>query len=353
MAALYNREIERINTVALTAIYEGRGSDAQAVIDAIKGTTGTVTAYIEKRIEQTQASGQYWERKKQSNLLRKMHNALGGGPVGWDQLTPQALRRIEAHLRDVVKNGPNTVRKEMKRLRTVANAAVKDGVIPPDKDPFVRYSLPKSAPVTRRRLSIEEVRLLAAVELEDGSMLSTVRDAWMFAFLCGGLRISDLLRLTGRHIQDDRLRYRMQKTGAVMDLPLAPAALALVKPHLKRLRERMLQPPSAWPNPYVFPIMKPGADADPGDIRRRQHVATAKYNTLIKQAAERAGLDPAEISSHTARHSFTNCSRREDLFAVSKTLAHSTIAQTQAYLASFDTDATDRVIRSIDEAVSL
>ena len=63
-------------------------------------------------------------------------------------------------------------------------------------------------------------------------------------------------------------------------------------------------------------------------------------------AAERAGLNDADsISMHISRHSFADYARIKsgNLYAISKTLGHSSLQITEAYLKSFDQDAVDQL----------
>ena len=55
--------------------------------------------------------------------------------------------------------------------------------------------------------------------------------------------------------------------------------------------------------------------------------------------------DADRISMHLARHSFADYARTKsgNLYAISKTLGHSSLQITQAYLKSFDQDAVDQL----------
>ena len=81
-------------------------------------------------------------------------------------------------------------------------------------------------------------------------------------------------------------------------------------------------------------------------MRRRISSKNTLCNRFIKEAAAQAGLDDAyRISMHLARHSFADYARAKsgNLYAISKTLGHSSLQITQTYLKSFDQEAVDQL----------
>ena len=259
--------------------------------------------------------------------------------MGWASLSAEGLRKFERYLREQRGNSPNTTRREMKRLSTVCNHAVRDGVLKADRNPFQRYTLPKGEPVEKRRLSLQEIDKLATVELEEGTRKRIVRDSFLVAMYCGGLRISDVLILRPENVKRNRLHQRMQKTGSIHDIEIAPVALSILEPYLKAAEAS---------GGYVFPLLQSGDDNDKEDVRRRQHRATSKYNVALKEAGELAGIGSEGLSSHCSRHSFADQARKQgDVYLVSKLLGHSSIAVTQKYLASLDLDAQDELVRKM------
>ncbi len=92
------------------------------------------------------------------------------------------------------RNAPSTVRKEMQRLSRVCKVARVDGEIRVDQDPLMTYSLPKTSKPNRRKLSLEEIGQLEALDLEFGTSQRLARDVFIFAFYSGGMRFSDVSR---------------------------------------------------------------------------------------------------------------------------------------------------------------
>ena len=336
LAALFNRRLDDLYSTALAASFEV--GSAEQVIAALDGSSGTVSGYVERLMAGMDENGQYWDRRKYAVLLNKLHSAFGE-PLGWASLSPEGLRKFERHLREQCRNGANTTRREMKRLSTICNHAVRDGVLKADRNPFQRYTLPKGEPVEKRRLSLEEIEVFAAVKLEDGSRRRIVRDSFLVALYCGGIRISDVLLLKPENVKGNRLHQRMQKTGGIHDIEIAPVALSILEPYMKAAEAS---------GGYVFPLLPSGDDNDKEDVRRRQHRATSVYNIALKEAGELAGIGAEGLSSHCSRHSFADQARKQgDVYLVSKLLGHSSIAVTQKYLASLDLDAQDQLVRKM------
>jgi integrase len=261
--------------------------------------------------------------------------ACFGPTIDWKEINREALVQFEQYMVKLG-NGPNTIRKEMSILHRVFRQAVKDGEIRADQNPFFRYDLPKSKQPERIKLSLEEIDKLAAVALKPGSWAALARDAWLISFYLGGMRFGDLASLKVGELQNGRCAYRMNKTGRLVSVPIPEPARRLLVPYLD----------GKQPDDFALPFLKRGDDADPRTLRRRIGSKNALCNRFIKVAAERAKLDEADsISMHISRHSFADYARQKsgNLYAISKTLGHSSLQITQQYLKSFDQEAVDQL----------
>ncbi len=335
LAAAYNDRLRRLVNEAQTAALDAPSADA--VTAALGGSGGSMTAYFERFIGGLEARGALWEWKKYRVTLGKLRACLGQ-EIGWGELDRAALTRFERYLREKRQNNPNTVRKELTRLRRVVKEAVRDGELAPANDPFLVYRKPKGRRVERRKLALSEVEALAALGPEDGlaagSLDEVARDAFVFAFYAGGMRFGDVCRLRVSDVVDGRVSYRMLKTGTPMSVPLPPQALRIAEHYAATADGR---------GGFLFPLLKAGEDADGVRLRRRISSRNAQVNLALKRVAQLAGLEPEGLSTHVARHSFADYARRRggDLYAISKSLGHGDLKTTEAYLKSFDRDAVD------------
>ena len=323
----------RLDNIQIEATRQAQAApSAAAVKENLTGAGGTLTAYFDRFIDELDAAGRFWDWKKYRVTLGKLRDCFGK-ELDWKQLDRQALARFERHLRERCGNGPNTVRKELQRLRRVVRQAIKDGIVPPSADPFLLYDRPPARKPDRAKLILEEVQVLEALDLEAGSVLAVSRDAFVLAFYGGGMRFGDVCCLRLEGVRGGRLDYRMLKTGTAVSLPLPPAALEIVR----RYRDRE--------GPYLLPLLEEGAERDPVHLRRRISARNVVVNRSLKALAKRAGIEGKNVTFHVARHSFADYARQRsgDVYAVMKALGHTSLQVTQQYLRSFDRDAVDRL----------
>ncbi len=318
---------------------------AAAVKAAVDGPGGSFTAYFETFLDRLRARGgrAHWELRKYSTTLAKLRAAVGQD-VAWAELDGDAVRAFERHCRDVAKNGPNTVRKELTRLRRVVTEAVREGVVPPASDPFLTYKKPRGQRVERRKLPLADVEKIGALGpsdgVPDGSDDAVARDAFVFSFYSGGMRFGDVCRLKAAEIKDGRATYRMMKTNTPMSVPLPPPAVAIAERYAETASDR---------GGLLFPLIKPGDEADGVTLRKRVNSKNVVVNKRLKRLAELAELDPDGLTFHVARHSFADHARTRsgDLYAISKSLGHGNLSTTETYLKGFDRDAVDGLADSI------
>ena len=90
-----------------------------------------------------------------------------------------------------------------------------------EQDPFHSYDWPKKRKPERRKLSQEDIGKLEALDPERGSKLRIARDAFLFSYYGGGIRFSDICCLKPESIQEERIRYRMLKTGTLVSIPFS------------------------------------------------------------------------------------------------------------------------------------
>lgn len=309
---------------------------ATAVKNSIKGGGGSFTGYFEQFIEGLDTADRFWDWKKYRVTLKKLRACLGK-EINWKDLDRPALLAFEKYLREKCENSVNTTRKELQRVRRVIRQGIKDGIVKPEADPFLVYDRPPGKQPERRKLSFEEIRALESLDLEAGSAVRITRDAFLLAFYGGGMRFGDVCRLRADHIKQGRLEYRMMKTGSIVSVPLPEPALRIVKEYSDNEKT------------YLFPFLKEGDEKNPVHLRRRINSRNVVANQNLKRLAKLADLKEEGLTFHVARHSFADFARRQsgDLYAVSKTLGHTSLQVTQQYLRSFDRDAVDSLMQGL------
>lgn len=274
-----------------------------------------------------------------------------GRPLPLDRITLPLLRGFETHL---IKKGNkiNTRATAFRAIKAILRRAIKDGLMERGDDPFYHFKI-KQEKTEKAKLTWGEVNALEGLELETGSVLWHVRNFFMLAFYCAGVRFGDMAKLRWRHVVPARevvegaavayrrLDYRMSKTGKGKSLPLLPQAEAILAHY---------EPDDPDPDAWVLPLLDGYDTSTPEKMRR----AIASQNTLtnghLKELAVLAGIK-TNVTTHIARHSWTEKARTGglDLYSISKALGHSNLTTTETYLKSFDAEALDEHMRRLFE----
>ena len=124
------------------------------------------------------------------------------------------------------------------------------------------------------------------------------------------------------------------------------------KPHSVKLKEKPLAILEKYKDngeSFIFPFFSDKYDyTDPLYLHNQIGAKTALINKYLKKVAEKAEITK-KITTHTARHSFADLARQktDNIYNLSKTLGHSSIKVTEAYLASFDQQAVDDTMDSV------
>ncbi len=242
------------------------------------------------------------------------------GEISLESLGTGGLKKYEKWLRDKGLK-QNTIHRHLKSIRTVIRKAVREKLLPVDKNPFLYYSI-KSEQTVKQKLSDKELHLLENAKLESWEDLA--RDVFMFCFYTGGTRIGDALLLNKKNVVDGRLVYRMGKTGKFKNVKLSDKAQKI------------------WNKYKGFPIV--------GEIKsvRTIDVGIAMVNKYLKKVAKRLGIE-THLTTHIARHTFADMARKKtkDIYAIQQALGHSSMKVTEGYLRSLDINTSDDLIDSV------
>jgi integrase len=224
----------------------------------------------------------------------------------------------------------------LSKIRALFSRALREGVIDQIISPFSNFKLKQGRP-SKDRLTEAEIVKIEELDLKQLSLLDNVRNSFLFSFYNAGIRISDILLMTWDNIKDDRLVYTMYKTSRVHSIKLKDKPLAILAKY-KTSGES-----------FIFPFFSDRFDySDPMYLHNQLGAKTALVNKYLKEIAKKAKISK-NITTHTARHSFADLARQktDNIYNLSKTLGHSSIKVTEAYLASFDQQAVDDTMDSM------
>ena len=343
LSSAYNARLADLRIQVERSILETERKSGSVSAENLKrqivGGDSVFSQYLDRFIDDLDEQKRFWSWKRYRVLRQKLEACLGKN-IRWEELNRGALEKLERFMHDKLGNGPNTIRKEFAMLHRVIRQAVKDGEITADQDPFIHFEPPKPKQPRRIKLAPGEIESLMKIELTPGSWAALARDAWLISFYLGGMRFGDLACLKVENFQNTsegwRCVYRMNKTGRCISIPVPEQAIRLLAPYMK----------GKQPQDFVMPFLNRGDDEDPRKLRRRISSKNTMCNKNIKVAAKRAGIaDPSSVSMHISRHSFADYARKKsgNLYAISKTLGHSSLQITETYLKSFDQEAVDQL----------
>lgn len=200
-------------------------------------------------------------------------------------------------------------------------------------NPLLLVQGPKRRRSLPHVLSQAEVARLAASAQADGSLEGIRLLALLELVYASGMRVSELVGLTLAHLQRNPKKPSQLepyfvitgKGGKDRLVPLHGGAVNALTRYLS-VREQFI--PKNMESKWLFPdYSKGGLPAKSG------HLSRQKFATALKQACQRAGLNPANCSPHTLRHSFAThlLDGGADLRVIQELLGHADIATTQIY----------------------
>lgn len=224
------------------------------------------------------------------------------------------------------------------------------------KNPFENFEL-KNEATNKEKLIFEEIERIIGLDLKENSLIWHCRNYFMFSFYCGGMRAGDLIELRQGNIKNGRVEYKAGKNDHITSIKLQPPAISILQNYMDLNKPQL--------NKYVFPLLnnnEPYAIAveqtEKGQLPYELKIKLKKdvnsknslINKYLAKIASLAGINK-KITMHIARHSFANIARQKDanVYDISKTLGHSSIKITEAYLSNFDIESQDKTMEKIFE----
>lgn len=363
--AKLNQYLAGVKSEAQAAIADLMASRAPVTLQALKKRLSayiqetpqeegaqTFIAYCDELLEGYRSRGQIATWKAYRTAVKKL-KAFAGPDLAFDEVTPGLLRRFQSYLAEEKRdklgrvlrpaNKPNTIHKNISSLQTMFEQAQRDGIIPYSLRPFDAITLRKEKAI-KEKLLTEEVRRVAALDLQEGSLICLIRDTWMFAFYAGGMRFSDVATAQKQHIKADedgnlRSHYRMGKTKNVHGVLLVDEPVAILERYGFSKKK---------PKAFLFPLLD-GYDLSTPE---RRHNAIAARNALankyLKKIAELAKID-TKLTFHLSRHSIAGYLLEQgyDVYTIKEILGHETVRVTEDYLRGFKGKGSDEAMRSI------
>jgi integrase/recombinase XerD len=315
---------------------KGKPINGSVVKDLLMRTRSSdFMKFMEDHINELKESSQFSTAEKYHASLISLKEYTGKSELAFDEITVEFINAYEKHL--VGKDKARwTIHGLIKNIKALFNKAIQKGIIDPGLSPFITIRLKQGKP-SKERLSMEEIEKIEELKLKERSLIDNVRNAFLFSFYNAGIRISDILQMTWDNIKVDRLVYTMYKTNKVHSLKLKEKPLAILEKYKNSCES------------FIFPFFSGRYDySDPLFLHNQIGAKTALINKYLKEIAMKAEIKK-KVTTHTARHSFADIARQktDNLYNLSKTLGHSSLKVTEAYLATFDEKAVDDTLDSV------
>ena len=293
-------------------------------------------AYADSVIEDFQRRGKLYTYKRYKSIIGKLRKFTGES-LRFDQLTPRLFRDFETHLIEHYGNNTNTIAANFNAIRAILYKAIKEGYFSQSDNPFFHFKV-KGGKTSRAKLTPAEVDQIVNLELDQGTLISHVRNYFLFSFYCAGIRFGDLAKLTWSSIQVEdgqrRLVYRMSKTGTQKSIKLIPQAAEILDNYVPQEKKTK--------DDFVFPILTGYDVSTSAKLLNAISSQNALINKYLKKIASQTGIE-CKLSFHVSRHSFADYARKKGMgvYNISKALGHSSIKVTENYLKGFDAESLD------------
>lgn len=228
----------------------------------------------------------------------------------------------------------NYVSDQLARIRTIVNELVKEGIIPYEKNPFLKFKISKKR-TERNRLTVSQIKDLQNLIIPEGhDSVRLARDMFIFSFNTGGIRWGDLCRLKTQHIKNGRLIFVSHKTENERNIKLNDLALKIISRYKG--------------GEFIFPTNFYSAKDDNNIERHKEDNSLDKRGSFfrfkLKLACKWAKIP--EITYHNARHSIADAAINAgvDMRDLQGILGHSQIKTTEGYAKSLYSDKNDTAL---------
>lgn len=289
---------------------------------AIAGySTVNFTQYATDYVEALGQTPRYRSYQKAKSALSKLQ-AYAQKDLLFGEVDYQFLNNYQRYLSVSLKNSNNTILTDFKVFRKLFNDAVREDIIPYDRNPFTKFKFHWDRP-SIEYLTEGELSLIENLELPYHTRIGLVRNIYVFACYAGGLRVGDVLNLKWYNLSDTHMRLVTQKTDCNLDLKLPQKALEIID-FYKQIPHK--------PTDYVFPFLNPESTT-PKNLLKMIERKTAYINKQLKEIARQAGISK-RLHFHTSRHTFAVRAIRRGIgiYQLSKILTHTSVKTTQIYL---------------------
>ena len=173
----------------------------------------------------------------------------------------------------------------LRTLRTLYRKAVETGLTM-DKDIF-RHVFTGFAKTAKRAITIESIRKIRQIKLDDGSPIAFARDMFILSIYLQGMAFVDLAYLKKTDVRNGLLMYKRKKTRQNLAIGWEPQMQEIVNLYTHLTKE----------SPYLLPIITKPDGTERQQYEKMEH----NVNRNLKKLGCMAGLN-IPLTTYVARH---------------------------------------------------
>jgi len=217
---------------------------AKAIQRSLKSkNTSKFFGQAEMYLNNLKQSGKYNRYSADKPRINRLREFLNEDEISFQDITVPLLKRFQAYLKGTRKITDRTVVNHLVVIRTIFNLAIKDNIVDAKYYPFGKGKIQIKFPDSNKiSLTIEEVKKLEEVVLPKESPLNLARNLWLLSFYFAGMRVSDVLRLRWKDIDNNRLSYTMGKNAKGGSFKISDKAMTILGAYKSKDKSNLIFP---------------------------------------------------------------------------------------------------------------
>lgn len=280
----------------------------------------TLFNFIRSMVTKKTAAKRYGTAKTYRDSLASFSSFRNGKDITFDNLNEDVINQYEAWMKNkgLKRNSSSCY---LRTFKTLYLKAVELGLTD-DRDIF-RHVFIGFATTTKRAISIDAIKAIRKLNLENNPALAFARDMFMLSLYLQGMAFVDIAYLKKSDIRNGQLQYSRKKTGQALTISWEKPMQEIVDAYSHLTKD----------TPYLLPVITTQDGTERKQYERMEH----NVNRNLKKIGEMAGLH-VPLTTYVARHSWASIMRDmgNDITVVGKGLGHSDIKTTQIYLSTID-----------------
>lgn len=280
----------------------------------------TLFNFIRSMVTKKTAAKRYGTAKTYRDSLASFSSFRNGKDITFDNLNEDVINQYEAWMKNkgLKRNSSSCY---LRTFKTLYLKAV-ELELTEDKDIF-RHVFTGFATTTKRAISIDAIKAIRKLNLENNPALAFARDMFMLSLYLQGMAFVDIAYLKKSDIRNGQLQYSRKKSGQTLTISWEKPMQEIVDAYSHLTKD----------TPYLLPIITKQDGTERKQYERMEH----NVNRNLKKIGEMAGLH-IPLTTYVARHSWASIMRDmgNDITVVGKGLGHSDIKTTQIYLSTID-----------------